>query len=94
MDTKEKVFFNITGKNIDITTVINNIVAAGAYFSGSVYTDATMNNYLLFYSVNKEKIKYILSRIDTTKEVKLEICAHAKDTKNIQPEDYWPKSNF
>ena len=61
----------------------------GPFFSGSVYYDSTKTNYCIFYAVNKERIEYILGALDTTKEVALEICAHAKNSEDIQPEDTW-----
>ena len=91
MDIDKSKYFETTGKDLDLSNFINEVVGAGKYFSGSIYYDCTMNNYCLFYSVNKEKIKYILNELDTTKEVKLEIYAHANNSEEIQPENYWPK---
>ena len=91
MAINNKNFFEKSGKNLDLVDFSTRVLSAGQYFSGSIYYDNSKTNYCLFYSVNKEKMQYILEELDTTKEVKLEIYAHASNSEEIQPKDYWPE---
>ena len=60
------------------------ILQSGEYFSGSIYHDEYKNSWIAFDLVNKEKMAYILSEIDFSKGVEIEIRSYAKYPKEIQ----------
>ena len=75
-------------KNNECNPSFEKIINSGEYFTGIVYLDGKMNNWIEFSLVNKEKLGYILNDIETSKEVKFEIFSYAR-----YPEEVQRKSN-
>lgn len=85
MDTD---FKSINCKSNQITA--QEILDSGNYFSGSIYASGS-NSWFEFNLVNKEKMAYILSGIDLTEEVNLEIQTYAQYPEKIQRQSDWDK---
>lgn len=65
------------------------IISSGKFFSGIIREDVTINSWVEFNLVNKEKMKYILDDIDFNEEVKIEIFAYVEYPKVVQQFGNW-----
>ncbi len=79
MVTKPVVF-----RNLSDTVTPETILSSGEWFSGIIYLNKKMNNWIEFNLVNREKMCYILKDIDLNKEVQFEIFSYAKYSEGVQ----------
>ena len=65
------------------------ILKSGNFFSGMVYHSSEKKSWTEFNLVNKEKMAYILSEINFSKGVEIEIFSYVKYPKEVQQENNW-----
>lgn len=69
------------------------ILAQGNFFSGSIYNDVEKKSWTAFNLVNKEKMSYILSEINFSEGVEIEIFSYVKYPKDVQRQDFREQFN-
>lgn len=87
-DLKMGTSFTVIRCNSDKTSP-ETILSSGEYFTGSIYHDETKGSWTAFNLVNKEKMAYILSEVDFSKGVEIEIFAYVRYPKDLQQQGDW-----